>query len=100
MIFTDSDGDRPLTTDLQRQAYQLRGMLLMDHLRDFIAEKYAGADYADLLWKFYVGAVGIDINQLFPAYVKEKMADVDLDIVQVQVFPADDLFEDLRKLQD
>ena len=100
VIFTDSDDDRPLETDLQRRGLQLTGDWLLDQLKVFVAENYVGAEFDDLLGKFYSGVIGIDVNERFPLSVKERMADVglDLDVVRIQVLADADLLSELRAL--
>ena len=101
VIYTDRDEDGPLDTDLQRRGLQLTGGWLLEQLEDFVAANYSGAEFADLIQNYYIGAVGVDINQRFPLVVKERMAEVglDLDVVRVQVLADADLLRELQAFQ-
>lgn len=101
VIYTDSADEGPIVTDFQRWGLRLTGDWLLDQLKDFISENYVGAEFDDLLGKFYAGAVGVDLNERFPLVIKEKMADagLNLDVVRIQVLAEADLLRALRVQQ-
>ena len=98
VIYTDSADEGPIVTEFQRWGLRLTGDWLLDQLKDFISENYVGAEFDDLVGKFYAGAFGVDLNERFPLVVKEKMADagLNLDVVRIQVLAEADLLRALR----
>lgn len=91
VIYVDGDVQTP-TNELELEKLRQTGDWLTAQLKDFIADNYRGAEYEDLVRRYYEGAIGIDLDQRFPAYVREQMAEVDLDIevVKVQIFAEGD----------
>ena len=98
VIYTDSADEGPIVTNLQRWELRLTGDWLVDQLKDFISENYVGAEFDDLVGKFYAGSFGVDLNERFPLVVKEKMANagLNLDVVRIQVLAEADLLRALR----
>lgn len=101
IVFTNEGEDGPLENDAQRLRLQLTGGWLLDQLKDFVSANYTGAEFSDLVQNYYIGAFGVDINQRFPAVVKERMSDVglNLNVVRVQVLADADLLRELNAFQ-
>ena len=91
VIYVDGDVQAP-TNELELEKLRQTGDWLTGQLRDFIADNYRGAEYDDLVRRYYEGAIGIDLDQRFPTYVRERMEEVGLDIevVKVQIFAEGD----------
>ena len=92
VIYVDGDLQAP-TNELELEKLRQTGDWLTAQLKDFVADNYRGAEYEDLVRRYYEGAIGIDLNQQFPAFVRERMAEANLDIeiVKVQIFAEGDL---------
>lgn len=92
VIYVDGDVQTP-TNELELEKVRQTGDWLTEQLKDFIADNYCGAEYADLVRRYYEGAIGFDVDRRFPAYVRGLMAEVgiDIEIVKVQIFAEGDL---------
>ena len=92
VIYVDGDLQAP-TNELELEKLRQTGDWLTEQLKDFVADNYRGAEYEDLVRRYYEGAIGIDLDQQFPAFVRERMAEANLDIeiVKVQIFAEGDL---------
>ena len=92
VIYVDGDLQAP-TNELELEKLRQTGDWLTAQLKDFVADNYRGAEYEDLVRRYYEGAIGIDLDQQFPAFVRERMAEANLDIeiVKVQIFAEGDL---------
>lgn len=92
VIYVDGDLQAP-TNELELEKLRQTGDWLTAQLKDFVADNYRGAEYEDLIRRYYEGAIGIDLDQQFPAFVRERMAEANLDIeiVKVQIFAEGDL---------
>lgn len=92
VIYVDGDLQAP-TNELELEKLRQTGDWLTAQLKDFVADNYRGAEYEDLVRRYYEGAIGIDLDQQFPAFVRERKAEANLDIeiVKVQIFAEGDL---------
>lgn len=92
VIYVDGDLQAP-TNELELEKLRQTGDWLTEQLKDFVADNYRGAEYEDLVRRYYEGAIGIDLDQQFPAFVRERKAEANLDIeiVKVQIFAEGDL---------
>ena len=92
VIYVDGDLQAP-TNELELEKLRQTGDWLTEQLKDFVADNYRGAEYEDLIRRYYEGAIGIDLDQQFPAFVRERKAEANLDIeiVKVQIFAEGDL---------
>ena len=92
VIYVDGDLQAP-TNELELEKLRQTGDWLTAQLKDFVADNYRGAEYEDLIRRYYEGAIGIDLDQQFPAFVRERKAEANLDIeiVKVQIFAEGDL---------
>ena len=92
VIYVDGDLQAP-TNELELEKLRQAGDWLTAQLKDFVADNYRGAEYEDLVRRYYEGAIGIDLDQQFPAFVRERKAEANLDIeiVKVQIFAEGDL---------
>ena len=92
VIYVDGDLRAP-TNELELEKLRQTGDWLTAQLKDFVADNYRGAEYEDLVRRYYEGAIGIDLDQQFPAFVRERKAEANLDIeiVKVQIFAEGDL---------
>ena len=92
VIYVDGDLQAP-TNELELEKLRQTGDWLTAQLKDFVADNYRGAEYEDLVRRYYEGAIGIDLEQQFPAFVRERKAEANLDIeiVKVQIFAEGDL---------
>lgn len=92
VIYVDGDLQTP-TNELELEKLRQTGDWLTGQLKDFIADNYRGAEYEDLVRRYYEGAIGIDLDQQFPAFVRAHMeeAGLDIEIVKVQIFAEGDL---------
>ena len=92
VIYVDGDLQAP-TNELELEKLRQTGDWLTGQLKDFIADNYRGAEYDDLVRRYYEGAIGVDLDQQFPAFVRARMgeADLDIEIVKVQIFAEGDL---------
>ena len=92
VIYVDGDLRAP-TNELELEKLRQTGDWLTAQLKDFVADNYRGAEYEDLIRRYYEGAIGIDLDQQFPAFVRERKAEANLDIeiVKVQIFAEGDL---------
>lgn len=92
VIYVDGDLQTP-TNELELEKLRQTGDWLTGQLKDFIADNYRGAEYEDLVRRYYEGAIGVDLDQQFPAFVRAHMgeADLDIEIVKVQIFAEGDL---------
>lgn len=92
VIYVDGDLQAP-TNELELEKLRQTGDWLTAQLKDFVADNYRGAEYEDLIRRYYEGAIGIDLDLQFPAFVRERKAEANLDIeiVKVQIFAEGDL---------
>lgn len=92
VIYVDGDLQAP-TNELELEKLRQTGDWLTAQLKDFVADNYRGAEYEDLVRRYYEGAIGIDLDQQFPAFVRERKseANLDIEIVKVQIFAEGDL---------
>lgn len=92
VIYVDGDLQAP-TNELELEKLRQTGDWLTAQLKDFVADNYRGAEYEDLVRRYYEGAIGIDLDLQFPAFVRERKAEANLDIeiVKVQIFAEGDL---------
>lgn len=92
VIYVDGDVQTP-TNELELEKLRQTGDWLTGLLKDFIADNYRGAEYEDLVRRYYEGAIGVDLDRQFPAFVRAHMgeADLDIEIVKVQIFAEGDL---------
>jgi len=51
--------------------------LLNGWLREFLDDQYAGADYEELLAKYFDKSLVSDLNRKFPEYLDTKLAEID-----------------------
>ena len=84
VIYVDGDLQAP-TNELELEKLRQTGDWLTAQLKDFVADNYRGAEYEDLVRRYYEGAIGIDLDQQFPAFVRERKAEANLDIEIVKV---------------
>ena len=87
VIYVDGDVQSP-TDELELEKLRQTGDWLTEQLKDFVADNYRGAEYEDLVRRYYEGAIGIDLDQRFPVFVRERMAEagLDIEVVKVQIF--------------
>ena len=103
VVYQDRNIPRPKTKKEMRFA-RATGNLLNIWLKDFVADQYVGAEYSDLLSKYCDGRFTEDLNGRFPAYVAEKIAEMDDDMridiaaVTVTVNAEGEFFADLVEL--
>ncbi len=50
--------------------------LLNKWLGEFVSSKYAGMEYEDLITYYYAKELSVEINDLFPVYVKEQLREM------------------------
>lgn len=91
VIYVDADVQSP-KSELELEKLRLTGDWLTNALKDFMSERYAGAEFDDLIRLYYKGDIGLDVDAQFPIYVKKRMAEADLDIevVKVQISAEDE----------
>ena len=91
IIYVDGDVQSP-KSELELNKLRLIGDWLTNALRDFMAERYAGAEFEDLIARYYDGAIGFDVDAQFPIYVQERMAEdnLDIEVVKVQISAEDE----------
>ena len=91
VIYVDGEVQSP-KSELELEKLRLTGDWLTDVLKDFLSERYAGAEFDDLVRRYYEGDIGLDVDAQFPSYVRERMAEADLDIevVKVQISAEDE----------
>ena len=91
VIYVDGDVQSP-KSELELEKLRRTGDWLTDALKDFVSERYAGAEFDDLVRRYYEGDIGLDVDAQFPSYVRERMAEADLDIevVKVQISAEDE----------
>lgn len=53
------------------------GSLLNGWLREFLEEQYSGADFEELMTKYFDKSLAADINEKFPAYLEPKLMEFD-----------------------
>ena len=92
IIYVDEDVQVP-KDDVSLELLRQTGDWLTDRLREFIEGNYAGAEFEDLRDRYFEGAIGIDLAEKFPAFVRARMVEANLkvDIVKVQIFADGDL---------
>lgn len=78
VVYQDRNLPRP-KTEKEMGFARATGGLLNIWLKEFVAEQYVGAEYSDLLSKYCDGRFTEDLNVRFPAYVVEKIAEMDED---------------------
>lgn len=96
VIYVDGDLQSPSNED-DLEALRQTGDWLIDQLKVFIADNYRGAEFDDLVRRYYEGAIGSDLDQQFPLFVTERMqeAGLDVEVVKVQVSAEGDLRTEL-----
>ena len=100
VVYKDNNMPRP-KTDEEAAVARATGKLLNIWLKEFAADQYGGAEYSDLLPKYCDGRFTEDLNARFPAYVAEKIAEmeddvrIDIDAVTVLVNAEGEFFADL-----
>ena len=103
VVYKDNNIPRP-KTDEEKALVRATGSLLNIWLKEVVAEQYVGAEYSDLLSKHYDKQFTENLNELFPAYVAEKIAEMDDDVridvavVTVTVNAEGELHADLVEL--
>lgn len=105
VIYQDNELPRPRTEEELREA-RLRGAVLSDWLKAYVAKEYAGADFSELLDKYYSGDFAADLNARFPTYVATRIeampesSRVDIEEVTVTVEAEADFKAELMKLYE
>ena len=103
VVYQDRNLPRP-ETDEETVVARATGKLLNGWLKELVADQYVGAEYSDLLSKYYDGRFTEDLNARFPAYVAEKIAEmedgvrIDIAAVTVTVNAEGEFFADLAEL--
>ena len=103
VVYQDRNIPRP-KTEKEMDFARATGSLLNIWLKELVADQYGGAEYADLLSKYFAGWFTEDINARFPAYVAEKIAEMDDDVridiaaVTVTVNAEGEFYADLAEL--
>lgn len=103
VIYQDNEIRRPQTAEELHEA-RLRGAVLVDWLKGYIKDEYAGAEFSELLEKYYSGALAADLNAKFPSYVASQIeampesSRVDIEEVTVTVEAEADFKAELMKL--
>ena len=84
VIYVDGGVQSP-KSELELEKLRLTGDWLTNTLKDFMSERYVGAEFDDLIRHYYKGDIGLDVDARFPVYVQERMSEADLDIEVVKV---------------
>lgn len=58
------------------------GNLLNGWLREFLEEQYAGADFEELMTKYYDKSLAADVNEKFPCYLEPKLRAFDASVAE------------------
>ena len=92
IIYVDEDVQVP-KDDVSLELLRQTGDWLTDRLREFIEGNYARAEFENLRDRYFEGAIGIDLDEKFPAFVRARMIEANLkvDVVKVQIFADGDL---------
>ncbi len=75
VVYKDKNLPRPETED-EKELALATGKLLNEWLEDFIADRYVGRAFAELLLAYYDKKFVDEINDCFPAYVAEKVKEI------------------------
>ncbi len=70
------DDDIPSPTEDSFDRVQDTWELLNKWLGEFVSGKYAGMEYEDLITYYYAKELSVEINDLFPVYVKEQLREM------------------------
>ena len=103
VVYQDRNLPRP-KTDEERDEARKTGNRLNDWLKELVADQYVGAEYSDLLSKYFDVQFAEDLNCRFPAYAAEKIAEMDEDeridiaTVTVTVNAEGEFYADLAEL--
>ena len=91
VVYVDADVQSP-KSELELEKLRLTGDWLTNALKDFVSERYAGAEFDDLIRHYYKGDIGHDVDAQFPIYVQERMAEdnLDIEVVKVQISAEDE----------
>ena len=90
VVYKDRNLPRP-ETDEAKELARATGQLLNSWLVNMAEDLYTGAEFTDLLVKYYGGSFTEDLNKRFAAYVAERIGDmksraqIDIDTVTVTV---------------
>ena len=74
IIYEDDDIPSPTEDSLDRvwDTWEL----LNKWLKEFVSGRYAGMEYEDLIAYYYAKDLSVEINDLFPIYIEEQMAEM------------------------
>lgn len=94
---------RPITNEDADSVLEI-GRKLNEWLEKFVDSEYRGAEYEKLLNVFYKGELAKDLNDRFPSYVADEVANMDsgdafdIDTVEVELEAAGKFRRDLEKM--
>ena len=75
VVYKDKNLPRPETED-DKEVALATGKLLNEWLKDYIADRYVGREFAELLLAYYDKKFVDELNDCFPVYVAEKVKEI------------------------
>lgn len=98
VVYADPDMPIPGERIEQFDHFERIDGLLEGWLREFVASEYVGAEFRDLVARYYQGDLAKDLDVMFKRYAGERLAELEkagegvrLDVIMVEVSSAADL---------